>query len=232
MRSLLAIVVLTYFTGCQSLSEAVPEQSRDAPRTMPSATAEIYDIDPEQSELTFLVYRAGPLANLGHNHVISANALSGQVYIQPGFEDSEFELRFPVSSLVVDDPVDRTAAGPEFASTPSATDIEGTRDNMLGAALLDAANYPEIVVTGSLEDSTATPQLIVTVRIRDTTAVRTLPVTLTLQDEDLEVSGDFEMTHEELGLTPFSVMMGALRVSEEIRFRFRMIARRFAESES
>ena len=32
-----------------------------------------------------------------------------------------------------------------------------------------------------------------------------MPVALTLQDDDLEVSGDFEMTHEELGLEPFSI---------------------------
>lgn len=232
MRNLLAIVVLTYFTACQRLPETITEPAPDAPQSMPSATAQVYGIDPERSELTILIYRAGPLANLGHNHVIRASALSGQAYIQPRFEDSEFELRFPVSSLVVDDPADRAAAGSEFSSVPGTTDIEGTRANMLGAALLDAANYSEVVVTGSLEDSTATPQLIVTIRIKGAIATRTVPVALTLQDDDLEVSGDFEMTHEELGLAPFSIMMGALRVSEEIRFRFRVTARRLAESES
>ena len=232
MRSLLAIVVLTYFTGCQRLPDAAPERAQEAPRAMADATAEIYDIDPERSELTMLIYRAGPLANLGHNHVISASALGGQVYIRPRLEDSGFELRFPVSSLVVDDPADRATAGTEFSSVPSATDIEGTRENMLGADLLDAANYPEVVVTGSLVESTATPELTLTIRIKDTTATRTVPVSLTLQEDELTVSGDFEMSHEELGLTPFSVMMGALRVSEEIRFRFRVIARRLAAGAS
>ncbi len=232
MRSLLAIVVLTYFTGCQQLPDVEREPAPGATRMTPSAATEVYEIDPEQSELTILIYRAGPLANLGHNHVISANSLSGRVYVQPRFEDSEFELRFPVSSLIVDDPTDRASAGSEFSSVPSAADVEGTRDNMLGTELLDATSFPEVVVTGSLEESTATPQLTVVVRLKDHAATRTVPVSLSLQDGVVEVSGDFEMTHEELGLTPFSIMMGALRVSEEIRFQFRVTARQFAESES
>ena len=232
MRRLLAIVVLTYSTGCQQLPEP---QSERAPNVAPSAvstSANIYEIDPAQSQLTMRLYRSGPLANLGHNHVVSTTSLNGRIYVPSRFEDSEFELRFPVRSLVVDDPADRAAAGSDFSSVPSASDIEGTRSNMLGAELLDAENYPDIIVTGSFEESTATPQLAVTFQVTDTAATRTVPVTLSLQEDDVVVSGDFEMTHEELGLTPFSVMMGALRVTSEIRFRFRVTARRLREEGS
>ncbi len=230
MRSLLTIVFLTYCAGCQQLPE--PARVPAAARTKPSAAAEIYEIDSDQSELTMLIYRAGPLANFGHNHVIRAGELSGRIYMQPGLEESEFELRLPVRLLIVDDPDDRAAAGPEFSSAPSATDRDGTRDNMLGSQLLDAANYPEVVVTGKFEESTATPRVELTIRIKDYAATKTVPVTLSLQDGTVRVSGDFELTHEELGLSPFSTMMGALRVSEEIRFRIVVTARRPAGSES
>tara|TARA_B100000029_G_scaffold435350_1_gene449286 strand:- start:295 stop:477 length:183 start_codon:yes stop_codon:yes gene_type:complete len=54
-------------------------------------------------------------------------------------------------------------------------------------------------------------------------------VNLTLRESHLSVSTNFEMTHEELGLRPFSVMMGALRVAETARLQIRLLARQLSD---
>jgi hypothetical protein len=42
----------------------------------------------------------------------------------------------------------------------------------------------------------------------------------------LIVSGELPIKQTDLGLTPFSAMLGALQVQDELRVRFRIVARR------
>ena len=51
-----------------------------------------------------------------------------------------------------------------------------------------------------------------------------MPVTLEAQGADLVASGELELRQSELGLTPFSVMMGALQVQDAMQVRFRLVA--------
>ena len=44
-------------------------------------------------------------------------------------------------------------------------------------------------------------------------------------DDELTVSGEFDLTHSQLGLTPYSVALGALRVAERMHVRYRLVAR-------
>ena len=58
-----------------------------------------YRIDSVDSEVRLLVYRAGPLARLGHNHVMVNRALHGDVTLERNLPDSTFELIAPVSAF-------------------------------------------------------------------------------------------------------------------------------------
>jgi len=49
-------------------------------------------------------------------------------------------------------------------------------------------------------------------------------VTLESRGTDLVASGEVELRQSQLGLTPFSVMMGALQVQDAMRVQFRLIA--------
>jgi hypothetical protein len=42
----------------------------------------------------------------------------------------------------------------------------------------------------------------------------------------LSASGEFDLTHAQLGLSPYSVALGAIRVAERMHVRYRLIARR------
>ncbi|MEO8224333.1 MAG: YceI family protein, partial [Gammaproteobacteria bacterium] len=104
--------------------------------------------------------------------------------------------------------------------------IAGTRRNMLGDGVLDAGKFPEIRltsrrVTGKSPDYVA----IVAVELKGGTRELTMPVHVEQTPGELRVTGDSSVSHAALGLTPFSVMGGLLSVRDEIRLRFRIVAR-------
>ena len=53
-----------------------------------------------------------------------------------------------------------------------------------------------------------------------------IPLQLKRSDDELVASGEFKLQQSALGLTPFSVMMGALRVQDEMTVRFLLVAHR------
>ena len=106
----------------------------------------LYRIDPAQSELRILVYRAGPLAPLGHNHVIVNRALGGSVNMPGRLPRRHFRLSVPAAGFVVDDARLRREEGADFAEDIPEDAKSATLHNMLSAALLDAAQFPAITV--------------------------------------------------------------------------------------
>lgn len=171
------------------------------------------------------VYRDGPLAELGHNHVIASTAVSGWIHLRDPLESSTFSLALPLDSLVVDDPGRRVAAGPDFPDNLSATDREGTRRNLLGPALLDAARFP-VLHLDAVAIEEARGGYVATARVDAAGVARQVrvPGTIERTDGGLVVSGAFVLTHADLGLTPFSAALGALRVREDIEIAYRLAA--------
>ncbi|MCS5580117.1 MAG: YceI family protein [Gammaproteobacteria bacterium] len=189
---------------------------------------EIYPIDAESSDIRFAIYRTGMLARFGHNHVISVGYFEGTVYLHPNVERSSVELVIPVDRLIVDDPALRREEGDAFSSEPSADDINGTRANMLGKRLLDADQYPIIRVKGRKGSSGQELESVLNLSVEFLGRVIELsvPVALRLKGDQLEASGAFRLTHDQLGMTPFSVMMGALQVADEMDVKYRIRAER------
>ena len=188
----------------------------------------VYKIDPAASDVHWLVYKAGALARLGHNHVISAPQLSGTVTVNGAdLAGSRFELEIPVASLVIDDPALRKGLGEDFASVPTADDIAGTRKNMLSERVLDAEHYPVLKLSGTGPlGETGKQTTHVKVELVGHSVELDLPTTVVVDDSGVEARGEFELNHADLGLKPFSVMMGALQVAEGMKFYYRIRAER------
>lgn len=186
-----------------------------------------YAIDSDRSSLHWRVYKAGAFARFGHNHVISVPAPTGSIDLASPIEDSRFELVLPVTELVIDDPQLRSAYGEEFSSEPTAEDIDGTRRNMLGEMVLDGANFPIVRVTGSGLDSVSGGQTIkLDISILGRVVSVDVPVDVSVGEHEINAKGDFRLTHADLEMEPFSVMMGALQVADEIDFSFEIHATR------
>lgn len=189
---------------------------------------ERYAVDPARSDVHWLVYSAGTLARLGHNHTIAVGDLGGTVAVnRADLPQSRFELEFAVANLVVDDPALRATLGEPFSSVPSADDIAGTRRNMLGERVLDAENHPRIRIVGPGPAALGqTEELAVRIELLGRTVDLEVPTMVTIEGDELKAKGEFEINHADLGMQPFSVMMGALQVGEKLTFAYEVTATR------
>jgi hypothetical protein len=185
----------------------------------------VFAVDAAASAVVLRVYRDGPLARFGHNHVIVLPQINGAVYLRAPLADSRFALRLPMAAALVDRPLDRLAAGADFPGAISAADSAGTRRNMLGPRLLGADLYPlielrAVAVRGKL------PALIWTVRIklRDTVTELEMPSRVTIDGARIVADGELTLSQRQLGLQPFSVLGGGLRVRDEIAVSYHIEA--------
>jgi polyisoprenoid-binding protein YceI len=190
------------------------------------AGADVYRIDPQTSDVRLLVYRDGALSTFGHNHVVSLKDFTGTIHLQPKLSQSRVELDIPVDRLIVDDAAARRLEGGDFASEPSKDDATGTRTNMLSSALLNAKQFPAIKVTGTSGpvDAKNSAMLDLSVQLVGQEIKLTIPATLKLEGDQLEASGAIELSHKQLGLKPFSALLGSLRVAEQMKFKYRIRA--------
>jgi hypothetical protein len=212
-------------------SPAAGEGVEQAP---PPAGTAAYSIDAAQSELRLLVYRAGPMARLGHNHVILNRAIGGWVDAAaaglPGSracpESASFSIFVPVADFVVDDARARSEEGQDFSTEVPEDAKSGTRRNMLGAALLDAERFPVITLTsiGITQSPEGNLVATMTVGVAGHESTLAVPFLLTISPGRISAAGSAVVRQSDLGLTPFSVMLGALQVQDEITVRFRLVA--------
>jgi polyisoprenoid-binding protein YceI len=208
-----------------------PVRPPPPPASVPSAPevdlrgATVYEIDPQASELSILVYRGGTLSRLGHNHVMTSKSLAGRVWLQQQFAKSGFELSFPVANLIVDDPQARRAAGSDFPPEIPQADKDGTRKNMLRPDVLDAEHYPRVEVRSvKVEGTLQAPQLTARITIKDASRDIAIPAAIAVDGSRLTASGEFDILQTDFGMKPFSVALGALEVQDRLHLRFKLVA--------
>ncbi len=160
-KRIFAAALVLSLTACAAPPPRPPEpqvlEAEAAVQALPAPGE--YKIDTAQSELRLLVYRSGPLAGLGHNHVMVNRSVTGLVQIAESISASSFSLSAPASGFDVDDSQARGEEGGDFAGEVPEDARAATQRNMLGAAVLNAAAYPEITVNGvALTGSAGCPE--------------------------------------------------------------------------
>jgi hypothetical protein len=209
-----------------------------------------YRIDATQSELRILVYRAGPLARFGHNHVMVNRGIRGTVSLGDAAGASAFSLTVPAASFVVDDAEARSQEGPDFPGEIPEDAKAGTLRNMLSASVLDADEFPDITVksvavpdargmtgasdsgaaaegaaaVGVVAPGVATLNATVAISVAGHEATIDVPFTLRSDPGRLSATGSLELRQSTLGLTPYSLMLGALQVRDAMRIKFVLVA--------
>jgi hypothetical protein len=186
-----------------------------------------YRIDPALSELRVLVYRAGVMASLGHNHVIVNRNIGGSVSFAGDPASAALALSLPVSGFVVDEAAARAEEGADFAEETPEDAKAGTLHNMLSPAVLDAAAHPSIELRSvSIRASGGGFEATVEVSVAGHESKLVVPFGLETSDGQLRASGALRLRQSALGLTPFSVMLGALKVQDQLELKFRLVATR------
>ncbi len=221
---------LALLAGCQTQPGTPPAAlptSRVLPDESPPADAVRYAIVPELTDVRFLVFRAGPLARLGHNHVIEARNVRGEILLAPDIHRSRFFMQIPVRDFQVDGAASRLAEGAEFLVQPDEEAIAGTTRNMLGDKVLDAANYPAIEIR-SVALNGPDWGLDASVRIGMHGVEREIVVPLAVEHgrDELVVTAIFSVKPSDFGILPLRVLGGALQVDDTVKVRMRVVARK------
>jgi hypothetical protein len=237
-KSATAAALTLVLAGCgapRPHPAAPPHPSGSAPPPQLPLARGGYRIDADRSELRVLVYRAGPLARFGHNHVMVNHSLHGTVGPADSAGATPCSLTVPAAGFTVDDAQARSQEGPDFADEVADDAKSGTQHNMLGGAVLNAEKFPVISVNciatrgGPVAPAGADPgaaNLIATLAIGVAGHDATVEVPFALQTDSgrLTATGSLELRQSALGMTPYSLMLGALQVQDAMTINFRIVA--------
>jgi hypothetical protein len=181
-------------------------------------------LDPAQSRLRVFVFRGGRAANLGHNHVLLAEGLSGAL-IWPDataaqerrWAEVKLEASFRLDALRMDPPAEREALGAAFASKLDEAATQATRANMLRSLEADAhptvrLQVSRLVGEGPMRAAELTIDLHGQQR-RQWVAVR-------LAGPPWRATGQAVLRQSDFGISPFSVLGGLLAVQDELVVEF------------
>jgi len=220
------LLVVALLPGCAKLEAPVRRDIEAPPPVLqPAPGSRRFAIRAERSEVRILVYRAGPLAAFGHNHVIRAAGISGEVHLAPDLRRSVLAFSLPVRDFEVDPPAARAVEGEQFAAQLSAEAIAQTRSNLLGPAVLDAANHPEIRVRSvRIAGPDWAPEITLRIALRGAERELVVPVALEVRDGELTATGTFGLSQRDFGIEPFSILGGGLQVADTLKIRFRIVA--------
>ncbi len=235
------LVLLLAGCGAPKLRQAPPAISTSAAAVGAAPPGRVYRVNENQSELRVLVYRAGTLARFGHNHVLVNRGIRGSVNVmEPSGADasgavapgggSAFSLTVPAAGFVVDEVQARREEGPEFAAEVPDDARTGTLHNLLGAAVLDADEFPQILVSGVQaaaaqgvsESGKMTAAVAFSVAGHESKFE--VPFAVKIDAAHLSATGTLELRQSALGLTPYSLLLGALQVQDTITVKFKIVA--------
>ena len=221
-----AAALALFFAGCAELLRV------EAPVAPPAEFPEgyyqqalkqgkaIHRIEPSESLVVIEVRRGGSLARLGHDHVVASHDVTG--YVAP--EEGRADLYVALARMVVDEPALRKEAG--FDTQPTESDIEGTRANMLNHVLeADKFSFALIAVSGA-EAKRGQATLAVAITLHGHMRTLQVPAEIEADEKTIAVSGKLAFNQSDFGITPYSLLGGAIAVQDGLALRFRILARR------
>lgn len=179
----------------------------------------VWRVDGARSLLTITVRRGGSLARLGHDHILSSRTLQGFFAADAGFADFLIDL----DALDIDEPGLRERAG--FDTQPSAADIAATRVNLKDKVLeTDRFRYARLQLRRLGQDTTPI-RFVGELTLHGMRRRIEVPVRLTRDGAEMVANGSFELLQSDYGITPLSLLGGALQVQDRVTIAFQVRAR-------
>jgi polyisoprenoid-binding protein YceI len=204
------------------LSPAAPAPAAALPGTFydqaRAAGRQVLRIDTQHSLIAVTVRRGGALARIGHDHVVASHSIEGQAAPASQGQTGRTDFRFRLDQMTVDEAGLRAQAG--LDSVPMADAIAGTRHNML-VKVLDAERYPYVEVRA---EGGSDGLLQADITLHGVTRRYTIPATLAANAAGITARGELTLKQSDFGITPFSVLGGALAVQDQLELRFELSA--------
>jgi polyisoprenoid-binding protein YceI len=185
----------------------------------PQTAVDRYVIDGRSSRFTAQATATGLLARMGHNPTIGIRDFSGEVTFDPEkLEGGCFRLVIKTSSLGVQDDI----------SEKDRREIE----RLMNEEVLETTKFPEIVydapsvsvtkMTGMLYFATLNGDL----TMHGVTRKQPIIARVAMLGSMLRASGDFSLNQSDYNIKLVSVSGGALKLKDELKFSFEIVARK------
>jgi len=180
----------------------------------------VFRVDSRESLVVIEVRRGGSLARLGHDHVVASHEVGG--YVAP--DEGRADLYVQLEHLEVDEAALRAEAG--FDTQPTQLDIDGTRANML-VRVLEADKFPfALIRVSGVDASRGEATMSIAITLHGSTRTLQAPARIDADADKIEVTGRLSLDQTDFGITPYSLLGGAIAVKNGVDLRFRIRARR------
>lgn len=184
----------------------------------PAGTGARFAIDARRSRFIVQAFATGLLSAVGHNPTIGIRTLSGEVDFDPDEpETAGLRLTIQAASIeVLDDIRDRDRS-----------EIE----RITKADVLEVARHPQItyqssnVAVSKLGDALYSATVNGKLSFHGVTRDQTIVARIMDSGEVLRASGDFTLKQSDFQIKPVTVAGGALKLKDELKFTFEIIAR-------
>lgn len=180
------------------------------------SVAASYRVDPQASRFTVRAFAAGALSGLGHSPTLAIRDISGEVEFDPDTPAaSSLRLVANAASLAVTDQV----------SDKDRREIErATRDDVL-----EGGRFPTITYECPPSKVTATAPTELTLAgsltLHGVTRPETVSARIFLMGGTLRGQGEVTVKQSDYGIRPVSVAGGMLKVKDEVKLSFDIVAR-------
>jgi polyisoprenoid-binding protein YceI len=181
-----------------------------------------YMMDPGVSRLQVRAFATGMLAGFGHNPTFAVRDFSGEIRMPPGGpNEASLEFRVKAASLAVTGDI----------KEKDRREIE----QLMHREVLESATYPEIAFRSTAvgADKTGEGQYRLTLvgdfSLHGVTAEQQIVAYLSVADQQARAWGDFSLSQNKFGIRHISFAGGALKLKDELKLSFDLVARREQE---
>ena len=188
--------------------------------TRPEATGNgaAFVIDARRSRFSVQAFATGIFSAMGHNPTIGIRTFSGEVaFERDALQADGFRLTIQAASLAVMDDI----------SDKDRREIE----RVMKTEVLEIEHYPEIrfealspTTVNKVDASLYSATLNGNLSLHGVTRAESIPVRITSMGEMLRASGEFTLKQSNYQIKPVSVAGGALKLKDELKFSFEMVA--------
>jgi polyisoprenoid-binding protein YceI len=174
-----------------------------------------YQIDRGASRFTVRAFATGMLSALGHSPTIAIRDFSGEVRLEPA---PSLQLHVRADSLEVTDDI----------PTKDRREME----RVMHQDVLQSSKYPEILYEttaaslNELSEGRWQANLVGNLTLRGVTRGQNIALQATRMGDLLRASGELTLLQSNYGIKPVSVAGGTLKLKDELKLTFDIVARK------
>jgi len=180
---------------------------------------ERYVIESGLSRFTVRAFAGGMLSALGHNPTFAIRDFTGEIRLsEAALPEASLSLSINAASLTLQDDI----------SEKDRKEIERT----MNRDVLDSGRFPKIEfksASASVSKAGESRYLINingNLTLRSQTHSQAVPAQVSVQSDTLRANGEFALLQSKYGIKPISFAGGTLKLKDELKFTFDIVARR------